>query len=80
MAKSKKTTKKVKKELVTEYLDMGVIMTPEECKTVSDEILEYRDLGIINMESDSRYYKGSHGGIAPISYDFMGRFLPLVRE
>lgn len=80
MAKSKKTIKKVKKELITEYLDMGVIMTPEECKTVADQVLEYRDLGIINMETDARYYKESQGGIAPISYDFMGKFLPLVRE
>jgi hypothetical protein len=78
--KPTKTSKKNKKEPVTEYFDLGVIMTPEECKLVADQVLEYRDLGIINAESDHRYYKGSHGGIAPISYDFMGKFLPLVRE
>ena len=77
-----KSTKKIskRKPFITEYKDLGVILTPEECKVLADEVLEYRDLGIISEEPDKRYYNNSHGGIVPTCYDYMGKFLPLVRE
>lgn len=76
--KVKKSSKKSK--IITDYLDLGVIMTLEECKVVADEILEYRNLGVISDEPDRNYYNKSQGGIVPSSYDYMGKFLPLVRE
>ena len=77
-----KSTKKVsrKNKFVTEYKDLGVILTPEECQAIANEVLEYRELGIISAEPDKRYYNNSQGGIAPSSYDYMAKFLPVVRK
>lgn len=77
-----KSTKKVsrKNKFVTEYKDLGVILTPEECKLLADQVLEYCELGLISPETDTRYYSNSLGGVTPAFYDCMAKFLPLVRK
>jgi len=60
--------------------NLGNILTPQECEDLALEILEEKSKGVIQYETDNRYYRNSYGGITTGSWHTLRRFTPLVEE
>lgn len=62
------------------HLDLGEILNEYECEYILKEFFHFKDNGKINLETDNAFYNNSYGGITPITWYLLGRFLPLAEE
>ncbi len=58
--------------------DLGQILTQEECDDLALEILDEQSRGALRIETDTRYYRNSYGGITPGSWETLKKFTPLI--
>lgn len=62
------------------HLDLGEILNEYECQYILNEFIHFKNTGKIKLEDDNKFYNNSYGGITPITWYLLGRFLPLVEE
>jgi len=58
--------------------DLGQILTQEECDDLALEILAEQSRGALRIETDTRYYRNSYGGITPGAWETLKKFTPLI--
>jgi prolyl 4-hydroxylase len=61
-------------------LDLGIVLDDKECKKYSKLVLVNKDTNQLSLETDSRYYNNSYGGVLPFLWKLMEQFRPLVEE
>jgi hypothetical protein len=62
------------------HIDLGKILNEYECQYILNEFFHFKNIGKIQLETDETFYKNSYGGMTPITWYLLGRFLPLVEE
>ena len=61
-----------------QYYDLGKILNDYECYFLKKEIIEEESIGKFILETDTKYYKNSVGGVNPTSWYLLNRFLELA--
>lgn len=73
--------KKIEKNVLNAYhYDLGQILNPSECEILTKEVFDNIDTKTFSLETDSRYYNNSLGGITNLSWKMLDKFLPLAEE
>jgi hypothetical protein len=70
----------VKKEIPPICVDLGKILEEDECQIFKELVLTSKETGLMNAETDKKYYNNSYGGILPFMWDLMDRFRPMVES
>jgi hypothetical protein len=63
-----------------QYYNLGKLLDEHECLFLKEEILQDEKNGTLSLETDSKYYNKSKGGINKSSWYLLNKFLPLVTE
>lgn len=72
----KKTTQKIQPF----HCDLGQILDITECEEMINEIFDKINTNTFALETDTKYYNNSLGGITDLSWKMLDRFLPLAEE
>ena len=58
--------------------NLGQILTEEECDDLALEVIQEQNRGVMRIETDTRYYRNSYGGITTGAWETLKKFTPLI--
>lgn len=58
--------------------NLGQILNQEECEDLALEVIQEQSKGVMRIETDTRYYRNSYGGITTGSWEMLKKFTPLI--
>ena len=58
--------------------NLGQILTEEECEDLALEVIQEQSKGVMRIETDTRYYRNSYGGITTGAWETLKKFTPLI--
>jgi prolyl 4-hydroxylase len=61
-------------------IDFGKIMEESECEKIKELFLNGIDDGQIHLETDTKYYNNSYGGVLPVLWEYLEKYKNLVEE
>jgi prolyl 4-hydroxylase len=70
----------IKKEITSICFDFSKLLENSECEIYKKIVLDAKDNGLMQLETDKRYYNNSYGAILPFLWELMDRFRPLVEN
>lgn len=70
--------KVIKKEISPICFDFSKLLEDSECEVYKKIVLDSKDNGLMQLETDKRYYNNSYGAILPFLWELMDRFRPIV--
>jgi hypothetical protein len=77
----KKITKNnIIRQMYPFHCDLGQILNINECEEITNEIFDKINTNVFSLETDTKYYNNSLGGITDLSWKMLDRFLPLAEE
>ena len=62
------------------HCDLGKILNINECEEITNDIFDKINTNTFTLETDTKYYNNSLGGITDLSWKMLDRFLPLAEE
>lgn len=65
-------------EIEPAHFNLGKILSEYECNILTNEVMELKQIGILQLETDERYYKNSYGGMPEFSLRYLKNLLPLA--
>ncbi len=68
----------IKKEITPICFDFSKLLEASECEVYKKIVLDSKDSGLMQLETDKRYYNNSYGAILPFLWELMDRFRPFV--
>jgi hypothetical protein len=63
-----------------QVIDLGRILTDEECDKLAGEVIEAYTTNKLNLETDKQHYNNSYGGMTPGCWEMLKRFRGLAEE
>lgn len=70
----------IKKEVNPITFDFSKLLEDSECEIYKNNVLDSKENGFMQLETDKRYYNNSYGAMLPFSMELMDRFRPLVED
>jgi prolyl 4-hydroxylase len=62
------------------HMDLGQIMSINECEQITQAVFDGKDAGKFALETDVRYYKNSLGGNVDLAWSMLRKYLPFAEE
>jgi hypothetical protein len=67
-------------EIEPMHSNLGKILSDYECNILKSETIESKESGILELETDDKYYKNSYGGVPNFSLRYLTNLLPLAEK